>query len=267
MKAIIQVVDDLTKHLGHNLFLAEEEIEGFPGRTRTCLHCADCEELLTDLYKKQDFFPALEISREDLITAASRMLELEDESDLDERIVDKILAISDDDMEYIAGKIGEALCECGWFWDQVEYYCNENVDLHPDRIRIKEITITRAEGPCSLCGEKMMFKSYHDANLWLRSQSSTFPKGGCYDKHDFKIEWVDGETYEGRLDCKHALEVDSDLDVFEHVRDHVEFFAGLARNPWMGQHKYEAFVASLPKDEVEAHRAFLDKYIMPELEA
>jgi hypothetical protein len=83
---------------------------------------------------------------------------------------------------------------------------------------VKEITITRAEGPCALCDKPKYFDSFQSAKSYLIGRSSSFPSTGGYDKHDFKIVFVDGEEYSGRLDCKAYSCPDNDLDVFEHVR-------------------------------------------------
>ena len=64
---------------------------------------------------------------------------------------------------------------------------------------VKIITITRAEGPSKLCNKKMIFDSFFKANCYTHSTNS-FPKYG-YDKHDFVVEWENGETYTGRFDA------------------------------------------------------------------
>jgi hypothetical protein len=109
---------------------------------------------------------------------------------------------------------------------------------------VKEIIITRAEGLSVYCGIKKYFDSFQSASSWLYGQSFTFPKTGGYDKHDFKITFMDGETYEGRLDCKSAECEDPDLDVLRHVRSFQEYYKG---DPKHGP----------------AARAMLEKYLYP----
>lgn len=90
---------------------------------------------------------------------------------------------------------------------------------------VKEIIITRAEGSSYLCGIPKYFNSFQSASNWLKSQAYSFPKTGGYDKHDFKIVFIDGETYSGRLDCKHFTCSDNDLDLFNHVSSFMRYMA------------------------------------------
>jgi hypothetical protein len=109
---------------------------------------------------------------------------------------------------------------------------------------VKEIIITRAEGSSVYCGTPKYFDSFRSASSWLYGQSFTFPKTGGYDKHDFKITFMDGETYEGRLDCKSAECEDPDLDVLKHVQSFQEYYKN-------------------KPEHTEAARAMLEKYIYP----
>jgi hypothetical protein len=91
------------------------------------------------------------------------------------------------------------------------------------------ITITRAEGPRELCRKPHAFEGprcWVAARAWLMGQSETFPASGGYDKHDFVVEFADGETvYKGRLDCKASDQDNADLDVAAHVRGELEYWA------------------------------------------
>lgn len=103
-------------------------------------------------------------------------------------------------------------------------------------IHATRITITRVEGPTKLCRKPKTFEGprcWIAARVWLLGQSETFPASGGYDKHDFEVEFADGEKYAGRLDCKASDCEDADLDVAEHVRSFVEFMAGTRRPGWM----------------------------------
>lgn len=71
-----------------------------------------------------------------------------------------------------------------------------------DKIAVTKIEITRCEGRTALCGKKRTFKTFASCALWLKSQASTFPKSGGYDKHDFTVAFADGRTYSGRFDAK-----------------------------------------------------------------
>lgn len=135
-------------------------------------------------------------------------------------------------------------------------------DLDPHGI--KEITITRAEGPIALCDKPKYFDSWQSANSWLVSQSFTFPKGGCYDKHDFKIVFNDGQDYNGRLDCKHHSEPDNDLNLFTHIKEFCEFHAG--RREILPAHitkeQYAQMINRFGAETVRAQGEFIDKYLL-----
>jgi len=131
-------------------------------------------------------------------------------------------------------------------------------------IQASKIWIERAEGPSALCVERSFTgpNCWQDANVWLSRQSHTYPKTGGYDKHDFRVTFEDGETYEGRLDCQHPECDDPDLNVAKHVRDFLEFLAGTRRPAHMKPEDYERVVARDPKNR-EAAAEFLANYDIP----
>ena len=109
------------------------------------------------------------------------------------------------------------------------------------KIQAVKISIKRAEGPRALCRRLVEFVGadcWEQANEWLLAMSPTFPASGGYDKHDFTIEWANGETYFGRLDCKAESCDENDLDVAAHIRSEVEFVAGTYRPAWMNDRQW-----------------------------
>lgn len=70
-------------------------------------------------------------------------------------------------------------------------------------IKVKTITIVRAEGPTQLCGIKQVANSWEYANQILRQNSIYAPERGGYDKHDFTVVFEDGSEYKGRYDLMH----------------------------------------------------------------
>jgi len=68
-------------------------------------------------------------------------------------------------------------------------------------IKLKQIRIERAEGPCDLCIERT-FDTLDQAQRWINNQRETYPKLG-YDKHDVTITWDNGNKFSIRLDCQH----------------------------------------------------------------
>lgn len=85
------------------------------------------------------------------------------------------------------------------------------------------IEITRLEGPASRVDRT------HKATRWsecwgiLRTEASTAPEGGGYDKHDFIVTFADGFSYRGRYDLRHWRE--DRLDLAAHCRAHLEWLA------------------------------------------
>jgi hypothetical protein len=126
-----------------------------------------------------------------------------------------------------------------------------------------KIEITRVEGPSNLCGEKKTFTNWIDSHIWLIRQSSTFPgRNEGYDKHDFKVTFDDGETYKGRLDCKQSTEPDADLDVYRHMLDLCEWYAGLAKNPYCGKAKYDEMMKQpMYANNANEYKEFISKYL------
>jgi hypothetical protein len=107
-------------------------------------------------------------------------------------------------------------------------------------IGVKKITITRAEGPMPgvHVGPDGRLVGFPEATVsgWVEAAgvlarwSTTAPKGGAYDKCDFKITFEDGETYEGTYDLKHFSEERASLK--DHVRKFVGCYSTLLRPPW-----------------------------------
>jgi hypothetical protein len=111
-----------------------------------------------------------------------------------------------------------------------------------DPHKVEEILIIRAEGPCDLCGIPKYFNSFESASKWLRSEAYSFPETGGYDKHDFNITFVNGETYSGRLDCKHYQCQDNDLNLLDHVSSFMRYMAKNERITEEERAQYQVFI-------------------------
>lgn len=98
------------------------------------------------------------------------------------------------------------------------------------KIKPKLIEITRGEGPSNLCGKVQKASSWAEADMILRCNSSSAPKCGAYDKHDFTVTFEDGTVYTGRYDLKHWKVERPDLA--GHVRGFIRYLAGYAP-AWM----------------------------------
>lgn len=129
------------------------------------------------------------------------------------------------------------------------------------KIPIKSIWLNRAEGPNWDLGERTV-SSFEDANRVLRKWAETAPKGGGYDKVDFKVTWEDGETYEGRYDL--VREDTSKASLEKHMREFCSFHGGLWCPPHMKRQAYDEFIERQERDPDMPKRMeflrFLEKY-------
>lgn len=131
------------------------------------------------------------------------------------------------------------------------------------KVQVKEILLSRAEGPCKLCYQDQSFPGpdFTAVNVFLLGASNTFPKNGGYDKHDYKVIFENGEIFEGRLDCKHFSCSDNDLNLHKHIKEYCEWCAGLTKFPYCGQEKYEKYLAQYSEEEKQSYKDFIEKYL------
>ncbi len=131
------------------------------------------------------------------------------------------------------------------------------------KIKVKKITLDRAEGPTALLGPPVTRSSFEDADRILRDWAHTAPAGGGYDKVDFRIEWQDGETYEGRYDMKREDESRANL-LGSHVQEFLSFQGGLWCPPHLSREDYEAYLERMEREKGAPKRMdyvrFLQKY-------
>ena len=129
------------------------------------------------------------------------------------------------------------------------------------KIKPTLIEIIRVEGPSALCGKVQKAGSWHEANMILRANSTTAPKGGAYDKHNFKVTFADGAVYFGLYYLRHWQ--DETPDLARHVRTFFEYLAGTAP-AWM--HEKPEVLALYQKDreanpeQVAAAKRWLETY-------
>ena len=103
--------------------------------------------------------------------------------------------------------------------------CKECVDRQlttKKKIQVKGIMLDRAEGPSNLC-LSWFFKDFASASRQIIENSTTAPKGGAYDKHDFKVIFEDGYIYEGRFDVQHWSYKDAEFCIAQHIRNFLQW--------------------------------------------
>jgi hypothetical protein len=101
---------------------------------------------------------------------------------------------------------------------EIEYTENQ------EALEVKEVVITRAEGPSDLCGIKHTFASLSEAESLIRMWAYQMPvEQGGYDKVDFKVGFNDGDCYGGRIDMmpKHRY----GYSIKSHMVDTIKYYA------------------------------------------
>lgn len=134
-----------------------------------------------------------------------------------------------------------------------------------DRIPVKTITITRAEGPSHLCDRPLTVTSWALANAVLMGNSATAPEKGGYDKHDFKVVFEDGQEYSGRYDLVHHRVELPRLD--RHVLDFCGFMAGWKKPAHLSDEAWErtkrTTISRFEQATVDNFRQLLRAYDIP----
>ncbi len=143
-----------------------------------------------------------------------------------------------------------------------------DTSIAPPKLKIaaKLITIDRAEGPNALCG-KTTHMTWADAEKRIVNICSTAPRSGGYDKCDFSVEFADGELYSGRYDAAHPDSKAYEGTLSKHVRDHLEFYAGLRRPDHIPEADYDAMLDRRESDPNATEKradflAFLTTYAL-----
>lgn len=117
-------------------------------------------------------------------------------------------------------------------------YVGVDGGIYRVRVPVTKIWLNRAEGPSELCRD-WTFASWHHVDFQLGLNARTAPKGGAYDKHDFKVTWADGTTYSGRFDLEGD---DPQPSLSGHIRKYLSWIVNDPR----------AMQIFSPKDQEEA---------------
>jgi len=128
-----------------------------------------------------------------------------------------------------------------------------------DKINLHKITFTFKEG---FQHEKLpvSVSTWWAANMILSRWAMNAPQNGSYDKIDFQVEWEDGTTHEGRYDLVHtSIEAPC---LIRHVREFLEFQAGIARPSHMTEERYAMFLARFPASLAEGCAKILSDYTL-----
>lgn len=130
------------------------------------------------------------------------------------------------------------------------------------KIKVKEITLTLAEGPTHLTDKPITVHSWIDAmTALLVWKIKLFPDSkriGGYYKTDFVVTFENGNTYSGRFD----IAGDEPCCLASHVWRSVSFLSGRRKRPDMTDERYLAHLDQI--DPTGEHRKgateILDNY-------
>jgi hypothetical protein len=109
------------------------------------------------------------------------------------------------------------------------------------------------------------FPTLDAANCFLRELAQTAPgPHGGYDKTAFRVTWEDGETYEGRYDLHHAEchqeNPNGQIDLGDHMRAFLEFYAGVRKPAHMRHEDYEDCLSRAGLEFSRQCREALERY-------
>lgn len=114
------------------------------------------------------------------------------------------------------------------------------------KIAVKSITIARAEGLSHECYETK-HETWASAESRISRICATAPKKGGYDKCDFKIEWADGQVYEGRYDAAFPGSRSYEGTLAGHVEGNLIFRSGSRCPAHLNENKYQQMLANQEK--------------------
>jgi Large polyvalent protein associated domain 25 len=123
-----------------------------------------------------------------------------------------------------------------------------------EKIKLKSITFLWSESPVIEDGHTV--KTFAEADQVIKQIAAKAPNDGTYDKTSFRIEWEDGQTYEGRVDVqrKHIF----DYSLSQHVKDYALYRAGMKKPSNYSQEEYESLLQTF--GGIEEFKQFLNCY-------
>jgi len=137
-------------------------------------------------------------------------------------------------------------------------------------MRIKQVSLTRLEGPTKQCNQQINCRTMDDANVVLRNWAKTAPKGGGYDKIEYVIHWIDGTDYIGKYYLRHLDQLQDDgsrpPDLLNAVRHYVGYMARLPEYKPATQTDEEYFVeTNFYPGQALRYTEYYEKYLDPEI--
>lgn len=134
-----------------------------------------------------------------------------------------------------------------------------------DKATIKSAKITWSEGLIETSQDieenQPTFTTWADVNAKLRELALDAPKGGGYYKTGYRIEFTDGQTYEGRIDLHHIDDPQETwsgrLDLAEKVENGLRFMADRDLPEALADRR-QSFSRYIKAEEAESASLMLD---------
>lgn len=114
-----------------------------------------------------------------------------------------------------------------------------------EMVKVTKVTVTRHEGSPEEC-VSVEVESLERAGDVLHRMAWTAPYGGGCHKASFRVEWADGESYEGRVELTRGLRT----DVSGHMKDRLAFYVRCPRH--MTTERWEDYMLHVVKPSARA---------------
>lgn len=100
---------------------------------------------------------------------------------------------------------------------------------------------------------------FSQANAYLKRLARTLPEKHLgYFKTKFKVDYENGETYEGRYDLKRHDILYGDIG--RHIKNFCKFYAGRANPTHITPEQYKLFLQQIGDNTINEFGRFLDTY-------
>lgn len=125
------------------------------------------------------------------------------------------------------------------------------------KIKVKSITFLWSES--NIIKDNTIVLTWKKANEIIKDLAFSIENDG-YNKTAFFVEWVDGQTYEGRIDVT-TNDIYKEAPLSEHIENFALGMAGMKKPYQWTQEQYENYLNAL-KINCEEWKNFLDTYML-----
>ena len=125
------------------------------------------------------------------------------------------------------------------------------------KIKVKSITFLWSES--RKIKDNTSVTTWKEANKMIKDIAFSIENDG-YNKTAFLVEWVDGQTYKGRIDVT-TNDIYKEAPLSEHIENFALGMAGMKKPYHWTQEKYKKYLNAL-KINCEEWKNFLDTYML-----